>query len=89
MVAWGKEEDESDRVAVFTGVADWDGKCLRMRRERGGVFEVRPEWWERIRPANAEVREIVLQAEFCFSVAVGDVEDAGDGLEKTGLKWPD
>jgi hypothetical protein len=89
MMAWGKKEDGTDDVVAFTGIADWDGKRLRLLREKGEVFEVLADFWDRIRPVNEEVKDILLNAEFCFSVTVGNLGDAGaDGLLLTGLKWP-
>jgi hypothetical protein len=89
MLAWGKKDDGADDVVVFAGVADWDGKRLCMLREHGEVFEVQKEWWDRIKPVMGDVKGVLLDAEFCFSVTVGNLNDASaDGLIATGLKWP-
>jgi len=33
MIAWGEKPDGSDDVAVFSGIAQWDGVSLTMRRD--------------------------------------------------------
>ena len=88
MIAWGKSEDGSDDVAVFTGIADWDGATLTMRREpESASFVVDPAWLPRIKPVPEELKSTLLDAEYYFSVTVGNVEDAS-GFESTGLRWP-
>ena len=87
MLAWGKKENGEDDVVVFTGLADWDGRRLKMLREGEAIFEVPREWWERIRVVDEDLRAIVSGAVYCISVTVGEVED-GRALRRTGLKWP-
>jgi hypothetical protein len=35
MIAWGEKTDGTDDVAVFSGIAEWDGIVLTMRRPSG------------------------------------------------------
>lgn len=91
MVMWATKPDGSDDVAVLAGSADWDGRRLCILREPPDPpFPVLPEWFDRVKPVPEELRKILLDAEYHFSVLVGNMEDAGDrdALVKTGLKWP-
>jgi len=90
IVAWGKHKDGTDDVAVFTGIAEWDGKDLYLRREGGEMFSIPVEWLERPKPVNEEVKEVLLGWEYCISVTVGNVREGEDmeAFKATGLKWP-
>src|SRR5262245_44868140 len=91
MVAWGEKSDGSDDVAVFTGVAEWDGHHLVMRRQpEESSFTLRDEWVGRLKAAEPKIKGMLLGAEYYFSVSVGNVEGSEErsGLEPTGLRWP-
>ena len=92
MIAWGeKKEDGGEDVVVFTGTANWDGEKLIMLREPPhSSFQVPNEWWGRLKPVSEELKEMLLEADFYFSVTVGDLSEGEDvaGYIKTGLKWP-
>lgn len=91
MIAWAQKEDGSDDVAVFSGIAQWDGKVLTICREPATAsFVVPEEWYSRLAPVEDDLKDMLLDAEYCFSVSVGDLDDVEDtgGFEKTGLKWP-
>jgi hypothetical protein len=93
MIMWGKHPDGSGEVAVFAAPAHWNGVELTMRFEppRPTEFLVEEEWLPRIKPVPDDVKEILLHADFYFSVTVGDVDnDDFDPTQfrKTGLKWP-
>jgi hypothetical protein len=91
MIAWGTKPDGSDDVAVFTGLAEWDGLVLTVRRQPDSAsFVIPAKWLPRLKPVEDGLRETLLDAEFCFSVSVGNLgadEDAS-GFHETGLKWP-
>jgi hypothetical protein len=92
MIAWGEKRDGSEDVAVFAGIANWDGAHLTMLRQpEGTVFPVPDEWLERLEPVDPTVKDILLGAEYCFSVTIGSLPEGVDLVEylKTGLKWPD
>jgi hypothetical protein len=91
MIAWGKSGDGSDDVAVFSGVAEWDGVVLRMRREpESSSFTIPSEWLPRLQPVRDDVRATLLDAEYSFSVTVGNLDNGGDAsvFQSTGLRWP-
>ena len=48
------------------------------------------EWLERMQEVTDDIKDVVLRAEYCFPVSVGNAEDAEhpELLEKIGLKWP-
>jgi hypothetical protein len=57
MIAWGENADGSDDVVVFSGVAQWNGVALTMRREpETDSFEIPAEWLSRIEPVAAILR---------------------------------
>jgi hypothetical protein len=88
MIMWAKKSDGENDAAVFSGIAHWDGVVLTM--ERDPPFEVSDEWFSRIRPVPQEMRAILRDADYFFSVSVGDAEinDDTPGFRNTGLKWP-
>ncbi len=92
MIAWAEKDDGSDGVTVFTGIADWNGKTLTMRREPlESSFEIQTEWLERIKEVTPDLKDTLLGAEYSFSVSVGDTSevDTPSELKMTGLKWPE
>jgi hypothetical protein len=85
MIAWGKNEDGSDDVAVFTGVAEWDGTALRMRREpESSSFKIPSEWLSRLQPVRDDMRPTLLDAEYSFSVTVGNLDLMAKTLRSSG-----
>ena len=91
MIAWGEKEDGSEDVVVFAGIANWDGENLTMLCEPPhSSFQVPNEWWDRLQPVSDDLKEVLLEADFCFSVTVGNLLE-GEKVSayiKTGLKWP-
>ena len=91
MIAWAKKGDGEDDVAVFSGIADWDGRKLILRRQPDSAsFMIPDEWLSRLKPVDDELRMMLFDAEYCFSVSVGvlDTEEDSVVFRKTGLKWP-
>jgi hypothetical protein len=91
MIGWAKKSDGKDDAAVFTGIAHWDGAVLTMQRgPETDPFEVSDEWFSRIRPVREDRRDMLLDADYFFSVSVGDLEvdEVPPGFRETGLKWP-
>ena len=90
MVAWAKKPDGTDDVAVFTGIAERRLTSVVVVREPPErSFLLRNEWLERVIAVPEELRDVLCGADYQFSVAVGDIDDAEDpsALEKTGLMW--
>lgn len=91
MIAWGKKADGSDDVAVFAGIAEWDGEVLTIRREPDSAsFVVPGEWLARLRRVEGYLKATLLNAEYCFSVSIGNLGADEDSsiFRDTGLKWP-
>ncbi len=91
MIAWGKNEDGSDDVAVFTGTAQWDGQRLILVRAAGEPsFVVEREWLDRIRPVDPDLRSTLNEADYQFSGTIGPIPPGDDESQylPTGLKWP-
>jgi len=92
MVAWAEKDDGSDDVAVFTGIAHWDGNTLMMCREPiESSLEIEMDWLTRIKEVVPDLRDTLLGAEYYFSVSVGDISEVDDPseLKTTPLKWPE
>lgn len=95
MIAWGKTEFGEDDVAVFMGVAQWHKNRLIIGDEEDDTAHlIREAWYDRIQPVPEDMTDVLADADYCFSVTVG--EDAkGDKLEdgfdllKSELDWPD
>ena len=90
MIAWGTMANGEDDVVVFTGLADWDGAVLAIRRTPAeSSFVVPAEWLSRIELVPADLKSTLLDADYQFSVTVGDIGDEDSALYlATGLKWP-
>lgn len=91
MIAWSQKPSGQDSVVVFSGVADWDGAVLTMRREpQESSFVVRSEWLARIKPVTPDLAETLLGAAYAFSVTIGTLNDDADPslYRMTGLRWP-
>ena len=89
MIAWGGKADGEDDVVVFTGLADWDGTVLTLRRQPAeSSFVVPPEWLPRIQPVQEDLRETLLGAEYQFSVTIGTMHEDDDAslYRSTGLR---
>jgi hypothetical protein len=91
MVAWGEKPDGSDDVVVFAGLAEWDGNHLTMRHESSpSSLVLTEEFLGRLQPVPPDLRSILLDADYSFSVTIGDRPADADPSEyvRTGLKWP-
>ncbi len=91
LLAWNKRADGSDRAGVWAGTAVWDGAQLSLECEPGdSFFPVREDWLERMKVAPSDLKGILLDADYYFSVTVSDISEAVDPseLERTGLRWP-
>jgi hypothetical protein len=84
--------DEAEESVIFAGTARRNGLVLSVDRGSLPPFEVRAEWFERIRPVNdQESRKILLGAEYVLHLWVGNLaeDENKDRYLHTGLKWPD
>jgi hypothetical protein len=84
--------DDCDESAVFTGEVRWDGTMLTLDRGSEPAFEVRPEWYCRIKAvSDDDVSRILLNSDYYLRLWVGKLPDAANDAEyeKTGLKWPE
>ena len=87
----GSTADGEDNWAVFPGTARVENGALYLDRGVKSRFEVRPEWIERIRAVDPDLRSTLQNADYFLALSVGtppEGEGGSDFLE-TGLKWPD
>lgn len=89
LIAWAKDENDDDDVAVFAGIFEKGNNGYYINRGADEPpFEVQEEWLPRIKKVEQEQSEMLLNAEYQLSLSVGSVESKGGPLVKTGLKWP-
>jgi hypothetical protein len=91
LVVLGDDEKGETEGAVFTGLAQWVNGHLYLERGRNQKpFQLPDDTLERIKPVPADIKDIVLEAEYYLTMSIGPLpEDANpnDYIE-TGLKWP-
>ena len=89
LLLMGEDKQGREDWVVFAGVIRQDVEGLVLERNEG-LFELRAEWIERIRPVKAELRDVLLDADYVLALSVGDLPDGPptDAFEATGLKWP-
>jgi len=89
MVAWAEKPDGTDDVVVFTGTAHWAGGHLTMLRAESS-FQILDEWLDRVKPVAADLKALLLGADYFFNVSIGPLPDGANVSEylETGLKWP-
>ena|SRR5487761_1701764 len=82
--------DEKDESVVFGGIVRWDGHTLLLDRDKKRSFEIREEWYERIKPVPDSVKKILLNTELFLRLFVGDLPLGEDEskFQNTGLQWP-
>jgi hypothetical protein len=84
--------DEADESVVYSGIARLKVTGLFLEQDQQPPFEIRSEWYERIRTVTSEaVRKILRGADYFLHLLVGKLPDesGSEVFEKTGLKWPD
>ena len=76
--------------AIFAGAVRINQGRIYMDRGKLPPFEILPEWIDRIKPVSSEVKDILLDADFCLMLTVGCLPDGAstDDYIKTGIKWP-
>ena len=89
LILWSKDTRGEDEAMVHVGTASWNGVVLTVEVKNHPPFQVRPEWFGRIKKTDAETKGILLNSEYCISLLVSDLpNDAKPGdFKKTGIKW--
>jgi hypothetical protein len=90
LIATGTSAKGEEETAVFTGTVRRVGQNLVFDRGQGAQFSIPYTWYERIKVVAPSVKEILLGAEFCISLSVGNIAEDDDlsTFESMGLKWP-
>jgi hypothetical protein len=92
LLALGKDAQGKDEGAVFLGTIKRSGSdLLFVHSGNSNGFPLPDDALERIIPTNAETRSIMLNADLYIPVSIGPKLEGpeGEGMEMTGLKWPD
>jgi hypothetical protein len=91
LLLMGETADGAERCAVLSGTLMQAPSGLILDRGINTPIDIRPEWIERIRPVGADVKDILLGAEFYLPLSVGPIPEGAsmEGYEKIGLKWPE
>ena len=89
LLLMAKTAKGEDDWAVFTGtICIKSGKVFVDRGTQGKPFEVREEWFDRIKAVASDMRELLLGADVYLPLSVGDKPDSESSFEDTGLHWP-
>ena len=89
LILWSENSEGEDDVAVFGGTLMLKDEQFLLVRNDGAHIQLRPEWIDRIKTVDSELRETLLQCEYCISLTLGDAEGDDGPFEDFGLKWPD
>ena len=85
LISWGKDEKKKAEVSVFTGIAKWDSGHLYFELDTKGKlksFQLRDDLLEQIKPVPAEIKDIVLEAEFYVNMSNVPMPDREKRPEK-------
>lgn len=89
IIAWAKDAEGKDDVAVFAGVLRLGAIGYVLEREGGDFsFQIQEEWLPRIKAVPEELRQTLLGAEYQLSLSVSSAEAEVGPLITTSLKWP-
>ena len=92
LIATGTNSRGEKETAVFTGTMRRVGGSLVFDRgSNGKAFGIPSDWYERIKAVKPKVKAILLEADYCITLTVGNIEE-GEKLseyEPVGLRWPD
>jgi hypothetical protein len=86
----GETEQGEDDWVVFPGIARLqDGILIVQRPEGQPPFQIRSEWYNRIKSVGDEIREMLHGAEYVLPLTVGPKPGVDDEQYiRTGLMWP-
>jgi len=91
MIVWGEKPDGSDDVVVYAGTGQWDGHHLTWVGDSvAGSIRLQDDWLARLRAVVPDQKEMLLGADYSFSVLIGPVpggQNPGSYIS-TGLHWP-
>lgn len=88
LLLWATNADGSDDVVRRAGELRVVDGAVSFWQRGEWKLDLRAEWLDRIRPSPPDSADILGDAPWVLSLSVGDCEDGGPGLDKTGLKWP-
>jgi hypothetical protein len=88
-VLQGNDPDD-EQWAVFPGTLHFVEERLWLKRAGAKpAVEIRPEWFDRIREVEPDLRDTLQGAEYMLVLTVGALaDDEGAGWDITGLRWP-
>lgn len=87
----GQTADGEDDWTVFSGTVHATETVVVLNRDDAPSFEIQTKWFERIKPVGADIKSILLGAEFYLPLSIGPLPE-GESAESyisTGLRWPE
>ena len=91
IILWS-EKDEEDEASTHTRILRRIGGTYEFYRgEDNPKFMLEPEWIERIKEVPENLRQTLMDADYCLSLTVGPIPDDLDISDwvLTGLKIPE
>ncbi|HCF59275.1 MAG TPA: hypothetical protein DFS52_14935 [Myxococcales bacterium] len=91
LLLWSENGEGEDEAAVFVGKVVRSGERLSFQGQDGASLELEEEWLSRIKPVDAKLADILMNADYFLPLSVGPLPpglSASDFL-RTGLRWPD
>jgi hypothetical protein len=88
MVVWNSQKEND--VHVYLGkLNSSDGQYSFINEERGWKILLNDEQLGRLKPVSDDLKDILLNADYSFSMSMGDIPDGEDltDYNDTGLKW--
>lgn len=88
MVVWNSEIENDVHVYLGT-IRSFDGEYVFINEERGWKVSLNDEQLSRLKPVSDDLKEILLNADYSFSMTMGNIPDTDvlTNFNDTGLDW--
>ena len=89
LIVWNNEKE--DDVHVYLGkLQNINGEYSFINEEKGWTVSLDEEQISRIKPVSADLKEMLLNADYALSMIIGELPPSNSqDFKATGMKWPD